>query len=104
MTGLGDDVVQHLTRTFYTEVQSAVVSLEKDFAEGNWNALIATAHKVKPGFVLFGVNPIIDLLMKMLSLDPAKVSDDSVATLVGSFMEQAALLLQEMEEMLEPVA
>lgn len=77
-----DDFIKEMISVFMTETPLDIESLEKHLKSKDWQALSATAHKMKSSVSIMGINDSIDTL-KMIEENASQETNlDSLPELI----------------------
>lgn len=86
-TGLNDDTVLILSKTFLEELTESNQELKNLLNNKDWNGIRSCIHKMKPGFIMFGFHQVTDLMKEILDLKMTNQLADKITDLVQQYLE-----------------
>lgn len=95
-TGLNDDTVLILSKTFLEELKESNLELKNLLIKKNWNGIRSCIHKMKPGFIMFGFHQVIDLMKEILDMSMNDLVADQITKKVDQYLEFAKELEADM--------
>ena len=82
---------------FLTETPRAIDNLEKHLSAANWDALRATAHKMKPSFSFVGIKELEAVINSVETNSAAKTNLDSLPEMISKIKTVFGEAVQELE-------
>ena len=82
---------------FLTETPRVIDNLEKQLNAANWDALRATAHKMKPSFSFVGIKELGDVINSVETNSAAKTNLDLIPGMISKIKTVFEEAAQELE-------
>ncbi len=99
-TGLDDNTVNILSKTFLDELHESNRELKSMINQKDLPAIRACIHKMKPGFVMFGMSEIVPVMKDILEMKTSRKHVPVYLEKVGQYLEFALDLEHEMQSTL----
>ena len=95
-TGLDDQFIRVLSRTFLEDLKESNDQLKQLLASGDWKGIRLCIHKMKPGFIMFGFSQVIPQMKAILDARESATTFETHRTHLEEYLEFALQLQKEM--------
>lgn len=85
-TGLNDEQVEALVRTFHEELSQSNSDISNQLATRNWLALRKSIHTMRPGFIMFGLKEIDSIMSYLLDTEWSSIPTERIQDMVDRYL------------------